>query len=166
MKKKRVYVESSVISWLTARPSNDVIKIAKQRLTHLWWAHRDKWDLYISPTVLREIEKGNPDAARKRIQVVEGLPRLPESAEAARLAEYLIASGALPEKAFTDALHIAIATVSGMDFLLTWNQKHLFNMLAVDKLCRLVRAAGYSPAIPGNPEMFLMAASVETTDGA
>lgn len=155
MTKKRVYVESSVISYLTARPSNDILKLAKQRQTQMWWEQRETWELFVSRVVVREIGDGNPDAAQKRLLVIGGLLLLPETDEAQQLADRLIAAGILPRKAVADAAHIAIATVNDMDYLTTWNQTHIFNPYTIEKLYATIREAGYKPPILVRPDNLL-----------
>lgn len=157
MAKRRVYVESSVISNLTARPSHILIKLAKQQQTWDWWESRNRWELFISPLVVQEILRGDPEAARKRLSIAVGLPLISETDEARQLAVYLISSKAVPEKAFVDALHIAIATVNRMDYLLTWNQTHLFNPDTIEKLYKTVREAGYTPSVLIRPDNLLEA---------
>ena len=151
MAKKRVYVETSVISYLTARPSSKPISRLRQQITAVWWEYRGRWDLFISPTVLREMRRGDSEAARKRIAAAVGLPELHETGEVEELSSKLFGTGLFPEKAEIDALHVAIATVHGMDYLVTWNQKHLFvkdeaeKRKKLEKLYEAIRKVGYTP---------------------
>ena len=155
MPKKQVYVESSVISYLTARPSNDILKLAKQRQTQMWWEQREKWELFVSQIVVREIRDGNPDASRKRLAAVRGLPSLPETDEVRQLAAHLVAAGAIPEKAREDARHIATAALHGMDYLVTWNQTHISNPDMLEKVYSAIREAGYTPPVLVRPDSLL-----------
>ncbi len=161
MRKKRVYVESSVISYLTARLSTDILKLAKQTQTRLWWERRGEWELFVSPAVIREIQGGDRDAARKRADAVSGLPILYDTeAEAEKidvLTDNLIRDGMLPGKARFDALHIANATIHGMDCLVTWNQKHIFNLERIESLYAAIRRRGYAPPVLVRPDYFLEA---------
>ncbi len=161
MRKKRVYVESSVISYLTARPSTDIVKLTKQTQTRMWWELRDEWELFISPAVIKEILRGDQGAARKRLDAVDGLPSLNNTKEMDALAGGLIQDGILPGKANLDALHIAIAALSGMDYLVTWNQKHIFNLDRIESLYAAIRRRGYVPPVMVRPDYFL-----ETSYGA
>ena len=161
MAKKRVYVESSVISYLTARPANDILKLAKQRQTQMWWEERQRWELFISPLVMLEIRDGNPEAALKRIEIAETLPQFPDTPEARRLAVHLLAAGAMPKNSPEDALHIAIATACNADYLATWNQAHIFNPDTIEKLYATIRGAGYKPSVLVRPDNLL-----EIKDGA
>ncbi len=123
-----VYVESSVISYLVARPSRDVVVAAHQAITETWWqSQRAEFDLFVSSLVIQEISRGDAAASEKRLQAVENIPLLATSAEAQRLAEDLLAKGAVPANSEEDALHIAIAAAGGMEFLLTWNFRHINN---------------------------------------
>lgn len=122
-----VYIETSIISYLTSRASRSLIGAARQQLTQAWWDIRFNYELYISEVVSQECEAGDPEAAKKRLDAIESLPLLRVSAEAIEISKALIARNIVPAKAAEDALHIAIATVHGMDFLLTWNCKHIAN---------------------------------------
>lgn len=155
MAKKKVYIESSVISYLTAKPSHTLIVLAKQQQTWDWWEKRHKWHLYISPLVVQEIMRGDAQAARKRLLVADELSMVSATDEARRLAMNLITAKAVPEKALVDALHIATATANGMDYLLTWNQKHLFNPDIIEKLYLTIRKAGHTPAVLVRPDNLL-----------
>ncbi len=157
MVKKRVYVESSVISYLTARPAKKPILRLRQLVTVAWWKHRQYWELFVSTAVLREIRNGNPEAAIKRLEKTDGLPALPESDEAAWLANRLVAVDAVPKKALDDALHVAIATISGMDYLVTWNMRHLYNPDRIGKLYETIWEMGYKPSVLSRPDELLEA---------
>ena len=123
---KSVYLETTIPSYLTARPSRDLLRAAHQGITREWWEdHRGRFDLFASRVVVEEAGRGNPDAARRRLDALDGLPLLEMTEEAFELAQSLLETGVLPRKARIDALHIAVAAVHGMDILLTWNCKHL-----------------------------------------
>lgn len=125
---KTLYVETSVISYLTALPARDLIVAAWQSATHQWWRNRRTgFELCTSQLVLDEASAGHPDAAARRIQMLSGLPILPITDTASELAVSLLKEGAMPEKAADDALHLAIAAYHGVDYLLTWNCRHLDN---------------------------------------
>jgi predicted nucleic acid-binding protein len=117
-----VYIETSVISYLTARPSRDVVVAGRQQVTHEWWhRHRGGYEVMTSRLVLQEASAGDPRAAAKRMKVLNTLPILGLTAEAVQLAKQLIEAGSLPFTAADDALHVAIAAAHGLDYLLTWN---------------------------------------------
>jgi hypothetical protein len=126
--KKSVYIETSIVSYLTSRGSRDLISAARQQLTQEWWDDCcQNFDLFASPLVLKEASQGDPAAAARRVAALHGIPKLELVDEAIALAEFLMKAGALPQKAREDALHIAIATVCHMDYLLTWNCRNIDN---------------------------------------
>ncbi|MFZ4441554.1 MAG: type II toxin-antitoxin system VapC family toxin [Syntrophales bacterium] len=125
--KRKVYIETSVISYLTARPSKTILGAAHQQITLAWWETRSQYDLVVSESVLRECGAGDPDAAKKRLAVLNDVPLILITEQALDIANSLIAKGIIPAKAAEDALHIAIATVNGVDYLLTWNCRHIAN---------------------------------------
>jgi predicted nucleic acid-binding protein len=124
--KPTVYIETSVISYLTAQVSRDLIVAAHQELTIEWWEQAlPKLQPYVSPVVLEEIAKGDPDAAKKRMKVVSAFGVLEVVPEIRDLAERYFAAIDLPEKARADAYHLALAVWHGMDYLVTWNCTHI-----------------------------------------
>ena len=120
--KARVYLETTIPSYLTAWPSRDLIQAAHQQLTREWWEkRREQFELFISQVVLRECQAGDPTAAAARLEILQGLPLPEQTDEATKLAQALLQEVPLPERAAVDALHIAVAAVHGMEYLLTWN---------------------------------------------
>ena len=125
---------------------------ANQEATRKWWDEsRAKFELFISQLVIGEISNGDPEAVKRRIAVVEDLPELALTDKAEALAAKLLLGAALPQKAKADALHIAIATVHGMDYLLTWNCTHIANAIMRPKIESICRAAGYEPPVICTP---------------
>jgi PIN domain len=138
--KLRVYLETSVISYLTSRPALDVITAGHQATTFKWWeGQRSNYELFVSQFVIDEASIGDPIAAASRMASLAGIPRLNvQRPEIALIARALLAQRALPQKAFVDALHIAVSAVSGVDILLTWNFKHIANgamMKHIERVC-------------------------------
>lgn len=125
--KRKIYVETSVISYLTARPSKTIIGAAHQQLTLAWWEKRGQYELMVSEVVLRECGAGDSESAAKRLEFVRDLPLLLITEQAIKIAEDLIKQKIVPLKAIEDALHIAIATAHGVDYLVTWNCRHIAN---------------------------------------
>ena len=125
--KRKIYVETSVISYLTARPSKTIIGAAHQQLTRAWWEKRGQYELVVSEVVLRECGAGDSESAARRLEVVRDLPLLLITEQAIKIAEDLIKQKIVPLKAIEDALHIAIATAHGVDYLVTWNCRHIAN---------------------------------------
>ena len=126
--KKKVYIETSIVSFLSGRPSRNLLAAAWQSLTTDWWEkRRELFDLYISELVLEEASRGDKDAAQKRLRILEGIPLLAVTDSAVELSKKLLEKGALPPKATDDALHIALTSVHNIDYLLTWNCRHIDN---------------------------------------
>lgn len=125
---KAVYIETSIVSYLTARPSSDLLAAAWQKATIDWWdTQRNRFELYTSEVAVEEAGRGDPEAAGRRSAVLEKLPLLAVTDATMELASALLDEGAVPAKALDDALHIAVSAVHGMDYLLTWNFRHLDN---------------------------------------
>lgn len=126
--KPTVYVETSVVSYLTARPTRDVLATAWQRATRIWWANqRFRFDLFTSELVDEECGEGHPEAANRRMVVLAKIPHLTLPRAVADLADKLMRKGALPASAATDALHVAVSAYHDLDYLLTWNCRHINN---------------------------------------
>ena len=153
MAKQKVYLETSVISYLTARPSTDIIKLAKQELTQRWWdENRSAYELFVSTPVRDEAWKGDKEAARRRMDIMADLPVLQVTEEVAALFNRVIAANVLPAKAELDVLHISIAAVHGMTYLATWNCKHINNVTLKKKVRDEILMAGYTEVDMTTPE--------------
>jgi hypothetical protein len=152
----KVYIETSVISYLTSRPSRDVVVAGHQQITQEWWSdHSNQYELFISQAVLEEVAAGDPLWARSRLEAINNIPLLEISAETVALAKDFLQLGCLPTKAEVDALHIAIAATNRIDFLLTWNCKHLANARLRNPIERICLARNYYPVIICTPEELL-----------
>lgn len=149
--KSKTYIETTIVSYLTARPTRDLVRAAEQEITREWWDGRAEFDLYISQLVLDEAAAGDVEAAARRLAAVRDTPILDTTDEAIALGRRLVAAGGLPSKAEADALHIAIAAVHGIDYLLTWNCTHIANARMRGKIERLCREAGYDPPMLCTP---------------
>jgi predicted nucleic acid-binding protein len=142
---KSVYIETSVVSYLTARPSRDLLAAAHQQVTRDWWdGQRARFEVFISPLVEQEARRGDPAAAQRRVEVLRGLVMLEVVEEAYDLATALISEGALPSAAEDDATHIALAAVHGIDYLLTWNCRHIDNAETKPVLRSICATRGYA----------------------
>ena len=152
----RLYVETTIPSYLTSRPSRDLIVAGHQQITREWWEkRRDAFQLYISQFVVDEAGAGDPGAARERLKAIQRLPLLDITPEAGALASGILASGIIPRKAATDAAHVAIAAVHGMDFLVTWNCVHIANAVIAEALLKICRQHGCECPIICTPEELL-----------
>ncbi len=153
MRKPAVYLETSVIGYAMARPSRDLVVAARQQITRDWFALRAAaCELFVSQLVATEASGGDADAARERAAFLQGIARLRVTDAAGELAARLVERGAVPRTAPEDALHIAVAAVHGVDYLLTWNCKHIANATMREAIECACREAGYEPPIICTPE--------------
>lgn len=151
--KARVYLETSVVSYLVGRLSRDVVVLGNQELTREWWTNRrDHYDLFISEVVVAEIALGDAALAQQRLAVAEGAKMLAVTTEAEQLAPLLLRAAGLAPNAETDALHMAVAAVHGMDYLLSWNCTHIANAAIRRSIEKQCRALGYEPPVICTPQ--------------
>jgi hypothetical protein len=146
-----VYIETSIVSYLTAWRSRDLVRAAHQQVTCDWWATRGSFELFTSQFVLDEAAAGDEGPAASRLAALQDAVLLEVTEDGIVLAENLVAGDALPPKARVDALHVAMAAVHGMDYLLTWNCKHIANASLRGRIEDLCRAAGFEPPIICTP---------------
>ncbi len=148
-----VYLETSVIGYLASRRSADIVTAGKQQITHDWWnIHRSRFALFVAPPVLDECSAGDPTAAAERLVFVAGITVLVISQAAQELASELMLSVPLPKKAQVDALHIAISATTQMDYLLTWNCKHIANPSLRRRIEEVINAAKLVPPVICSPQ--------------
>ena len=156
MSKLKVYLETSVVGYLTARPSHDVIKNAMQLATQEWWeVSRNRIDLFISELVIDEARRGDSEAARRRLDVVQGIRAVEINESVYALAEALLAATAVPHSSFDDAVHIAAAAIAGVDILATWNCKHIANPTTEPLIRKTCENAGYRCPVICTPLVLL-----------
>jgi len=150
--KPKVYLETTIPSLLVARPS-PLLRVANdQQVTREWWdTRRGKFQLFISELVLQEAARGNRAFAAQRLAAIAQC-RILEATDAARsLTMELLGSGLIPAKAAADAAHIAVAAAQGMDFLLTWNCRHIANAMTVDRVRELCARRGFPAPVICTP---------------
>ena len=151
--KPKVYIETTIISYLTARPTHNVVIAGRQQSTRDWWGTAaNRFELVASELVLNEARAGDPEAAGARLAAINSLTLLDATEEALELAQQLVNSGVVPTKAAEDAAHIAIAVVNGIEYLVTWNYRHIANAairLQIETVCR---NAGFEPVIICTPD--------------
>ena len=140
--KASAYIETTIVSYLVARPAKGLIQAAHQQVTREWWATRDRFDLFISAPVVAEARRGDATMAVRRLDALRGIPMLTAGPRAGALVRSLLRSGALSPQARVDAAHLAIAAINGVDFLLTWNLRHLANAAIRGKIDEVCRGAG------------------------
>jgi predicted nucleic acid-binding protein len=126
--KARLYLETTIPSYLVGGPSRDLLVAAHKAITREWWeSRRSGFELYVSELVVQEVRAGDAELANRRLGLLADVPVLPVNGEILKVAEDLITEGPIPRKAAGDAVHIAIATVYGCEYLLTWNCRHIAN---------------------------------------
>ena len=154
--KESVYVETTIVSYLTAWLSRDLIRAAHQQITQEWWQHRRlDFEIFVSEFVINEASLGDKVAAEKRLEALEGILLLDVNLEVEQLAKSLISNKALPAKSVTDALHISVAAVHGIDYLLSWNCKHIANAEMQKIIGKICQENGYNCPIICTPEELL-----------
>lgn len=154
--KPKLYLETTIPSYLISWPSRDLIIAGHQQITREWWTKRRRvFDLYISQFVIDEVKAGNDEAAGERLKAIRGLPLLDITKEVESLAIRILTSGVVPAKAATDAAHIAIATVHRMEYLMTWNCVHLANATITKTVARICRQEGFECPVICTPEELL-----------
>jgi hypothetical protein len=146
-------LETTFISYLVARPSHDVIVAGHQQTTQDWWANRrSQFECFVSQVVIDESSAGDPNEVQKRLAIIADLPALDLSTETEALAEAILRSRVLPTRAARDAAHIGVATVHRVDYLLTWNCKHLANAQIMRKIEPVCTTIGYRMPLICTPE--------------
>jgi len=156
MEKPKAYLESSVVSYRTARPSRDVIVLSHQEITRIWWQkHLHEYSLFVSEVVLDEIRRGDSVAASERLNMVSEIPLLTIGPDVESLALVYQAKLVLPEKALRDTLHLAVASIHAVDYLITWNCKHIANAHIRRQLAEINDSEGIHTPIVCTPEELL-----------
>lgn len=148
-----VYLETSFISYLVSQPSRDLLVAAHQQTTHEWWTARfHEFDCFISQIVIDEASAGNATEASKRMDLIKDFPVLEFTDEAESLAMAIISSGKFPRNSNRDAAHMAIAAANDIDYLLTWNCKHLANAQIIRKISIVFNNEGFNMPVICTPE--------------
>ena len=149
--KPKLYLETSIASYLTARPSHNLIHAAHQQVTRDWWETRSAFELYISQFVVDEAKEGDPSASERRLAALQEATLLELTAEVGPLAQALLRLGGMPANAQVDALHVAVSAVHGLEYLLTWNCTHIANAATRGTIERICRDTGFEPPIICTP---------------
>jgi hypothetical protein len=154
--RSRIYVETTVVSYLAARPSRDLRVAAHQQVTSEWWTRkRPDFDIFVSQLVLKEASAGDADAAARRLEYLDGVPLLDLNDQCLVLAQRLLTDAAIPTEAEQDALHVAVAAVHGMNYLLTWNCRHIANAVMRSRIDASCSDAGCDAPVICTPEELL-----------
>jgi hypothetical protein len=148
-----VYLETTFISYLVARASRDVVVAGHQQTTQDWWANRrSQFECSVSQVVIDEASAGDPAEVLKRLEIIGGLPALDVTESAEALARAIMAAGILPPHAFPDAAHVAVSAVHAVDYLLTWNCKHLANAQSARRIAVVCEKLGHKMPVICTPE--------------
>jgi hypothetical protein len=148
-----VYLETTFISYLVARPSRDVIVAGHQQTTQDWWTNRrSMFECAVSQVVFDEASLGDAAEAQKRLAIIAGLPKLDVTPDAEALTQAIMSAGVLPPHAFPDAAHVAVSSVHGIDYLLTWNCKHLANAQIARRIELVCTKSGHRMPIICTPD--------------
>ena len=143
--KTKIYVETTVVSYLTARTSRDLLVAARQEATAEFWSRllSSEFAGYVSALVYQEAQRGDEAQAKKRIDALSTFTMLDIDQEARTLAKHILTARAVPAEYADDALHMAVAAVNGMDVLATWNFAHLNNPIARARIRLIIEDNGY-----------------------
>lgn len=156
MSKPTAYIETSVVSYLTSRPSRDIVVAGQQQVTQQWWdCARDRYVCVVSEVVLREIRAGDAQAAERRLAVVRGFPTLAVTPEVFSIAAVYNDQLGLPERAAVDVLHIACCVSYRIEYLLTWNCKHIANGGVLERLRDVNSGRGWYVPLIVTPDYLL-----------
>ena len=151
--KEKVYIETTIVSYYTGRPSRDIIIAGRQEVTRdTWQKISELFDCFISILVINEISLGDREYSQKRLQAVDGIHILGINEEAEELAKKLIDENAIAKEYPEDALHIALSAVNGTDYLLTWNFSHINNAQMKYRIMKVVEKYGYTCPIICTPD--------------
>lgn len=154
--KPMLYLETSVVSYYTGRPSRDLIVAGRQQVTRDWWENeRRNYSLCISALVLQESRRGEPEAVKRRQQALKGIPLLGLTGHTEELAEALVKKGPIPAEYPEDALHIALASTNAAIYLLTWNFRHINNATMKSDVTRIIVGFGLQCPVICTPEELL-----------
>lgn len=153
MDRPTLYIETSIVSYLAARPSRDPVTLRNQQLTHAWWnERRHEFQLFTSRAVLDEIDRGDPVMAARRMALLASVPVMELHHPELLLARTLQQQLPLPPRAREDALHIAAAATHGMVYLLTWDRKHIANPRLEARIRRILLAYEYVAPVMCTPQ--------------
>ncbi len=152
---QKIYIETSVVSYLTARPSKNIVIAGHQVITREFWDNLNLKNVFISELVLEEASKGDENAAKARMKELEDIKELEIDIECQKLAEILVEKNVVPKEFPEDALHIAIAAVHKIEVIATWNFKHINNPVTRIKIRKVIEEQGYISPEMCSPEEFI-----------
>jgi len=153
MEKQKVYIETTIVSYLTGKPSRNLIIAAKQEITRSWWENeKENYELFVSEFVMKEAVLGDISASDLRMQKLQNIPLIVTEDKVLELGKAILEAGLIPQTYSDDAMHISVASVNGIDYLLTWNCKHIANANIKKKLMKLITGMGYAMPIICTPD--------------
>ena len=152
-----VYLETTIVSYLAARTSRNIVVAAHQQLTRTWWERRTRFDLFVSQAVVDEAADGDRTVAKRRLALLDNIPVLALSSGVHELAQQLVGAGVVPAKATIDAIHIAVAALNHMQYLLTWNCAHIANAAVRGKIDIACQNASLRAPVICTPEELMEA---------
>lgn len=151
--KESIYLETTVVSYYTSKPSRDIIALAHQEITRQWWPMAiRRFNVFISEVVIEEARLGNQEAAKRRLEELKNFPHLELNDKVEKMAQVYMKKLEIPEKSFRDAAHLAVASVHNIDYFLTWNCAHLANGEIIKKLIQINESSGIHTPIICTPE--------------
>ncbi len=154
--KESLYLETSVVSYFTARPSRDIIVLAHQEITRQWWEKAiEQFEIYISEAVMEEISTSDLEAVRRRLEKVDTFKRLELNVSVEKMAQVYVDRLKIPKKSALDAVHLAVASIHNMDYLVTWNCSHIANGIIIKKLLEVNTSYGVKTPVICTPEELL-----------
>ncbi len=151
--KESIYLETTVVSYFTAKISRDIIVLAHQEITQEWWPQAvERFEVFISEIVVEEARLGDIEAEKKRLEVLKNFPHLELTKKVEKMAQVYMEQLEIPEKSTRDAIHIAVAFVHNIDYLVTWNCAHIANAEVIKKLMKINNSFGIHTPIICTPE--------------
>jgi len=151
--RESIYLEKTIVSYYTSKPSRDIIVLAHQEITRQWWLKViGRYNIFISEVVIEEANSGDPEAIKRRLEELKDFPHLELNDKVEKMAQVYMERLEIPEKSLRDAAHLAVASVHNIDYLVTWNCTHLANGEVIKKLMKINESLGIHTPIICTPE--------------
>jgi len=151
--RESIYLETTIVSYYTSKPSRDIIVLAHQEITRQWWLKViGRYNIFISEVVIEEANSGDPEAIKRRLEELKDFPHLELNDKVEKMAQVYMERLEIPEKSLRDAAHLAVASVHNIDYLVTWNCTHLANGEVIKKLMKINESLGIHTPIICTPE--------------
>lgn len=151
--RESIYLETTIVSYYTSKPSRDIIVLAHQEITRQWWLKViGRYNIFISEVVIEEASSGDPEAIKRRLEELKDFPHLELNDKVEKMAQVYMERLEIPEKSLRDAAHLAVASVHNIDYLVTWNCTHLANGEVIKKLMKINESLGIHTPIICTPE--------------